>query len=104
MEELDRPYHFENFVHFSNAVDRLKTFKYKLKKLEDYDAQLVSASLITSSLNSIKFTEYKTRIKNMIATMDEEQFGSCTNTGVCEAECPKEISIENISILNKTFS
>ena len=47
--------------------------------------------------------ENKTRIKNMIATMDEEQFGSCTNTGVCEAECPKEISVENIIKLNKSY-
>ena len=47
--------------------------------------------------------ENKTRIKNMISTMDEEQFGSCTNTGVCEAECPKEISVENIIKLNKSY-
>ena len=47
--------------------------------------------------------ENKTRIKNMIATMDNEQFGSCTNTGVCEAECPKEISVENIIKLNKNY-
>tara|TARA_B100000029_G_scaffold223626_1_gene221616 strand:- start:650 stop:1384 length:735 start_codon:yes stop_codon:yes gene_type:complete len=47
--------------------------------------------------------ENKTRIKNMISTMDEEQFGSCTNTGVCEAECPKEISVDNIIKLNKSY-
>ena len=47
--------------------------------------------------------ENKTRIQNMIATMDEEQFGSCTNTGVCEAECPKEISVDNIIKLNKSY-
>ena len=64
MEELDRPYHFENFVHFSSEVERLKNFKYKLKKLEDHEAQLVSASLITSSENSTYFTDYKTKVKN----------------------------------------
>jgi len=47
--------------------------------------------------------ENKTRIKNMIETMDNEQFGSCTNTGVCEAECPKEISVDNIIKLNKSY-
>ena len=47
--------------------------------------------------------ERKDRVLNMVATMDEEGFGSCTNTGACEAECPKNISLENIAILNKEF-
>ena len=33
--------------------------------------------------------------------MDEEGFGNCTNTSACEVECPKEISVENISRLNR---
>ena len=47
--------------------------------------------------------EHSKRVNNLIATMDEEGFGSCTNTGACEAECPKEISIENIVKLNREF-
>ena len=47
--------------------------------------------------------EHKNRVKNMIAQMDSEGFGSCTNTGACEAECPKEISITNIIKLNKEY-
>ena len=43
------------------------------------------------------------RAKNMIAKMDELGFGSCTNTGACEAECPKNVSISNISRLNREF-
>ncbi len=43
------------------------------------------------------------RVQNMIAVMDEEGFGSCTNTGACEVECPKGISLTNIAILNKEF-
>ena len=35
--------------------------------------------------------------------MEEEGFGSCTNTGACEAECPKEISISNIARLNREY-
>ena len=35
--------------------------------------------------------------------MEEEGFGHCTNTGACEAECPKEISIDNISKLNREY-
>jgi succinate dehydrogenase / fumarate reductase iron-sulfur subunit len=45
--------------------------------------------------------ERKTRALNMVAQMDKEGFGSCTNTGACEAECPKEISLTNIARLNR---
>ena len=47
--------------------------------------------------------EHPRRIKDMVSKMDEEGFGSCTNTGACEAECPKEISIDNIIKLNKEY-
>jgi succinate dehydrogenase / fumarate reductase iron-sulfur subunit len=40
---------------------------------------------------------------SMIAQMDKEGFGSCTNTYACEAECPKEISVLNIARLNKEY-
>lgn len=44
--------------------------------------------------------ERKSRALNMVAQMDKEGFGACTNTGACEAVCPKEISITNIARLN----
>ena len=47
--------------------------------------------------------EHSSRINNMINKMDDEGFGSCTNTGACEVECPKEISIDNIIKLNKEY-
>tara|TARA_Y100000994_G_scaffold237121_1_gene228366 strand:+ start:1125 stop:1859 length:735 start_codon:yes stop_codon:yes gene_type:complete len=47
--------------------------------------------------------EHSKRVQNMVAKMDAEDFGSCTNTGACEADCPKEISIENIVKLNKEY-
>ncbi len=47
--------------------------------------------------------EAKERVLNMVATMDEEGFGNCTNTGACEAECPKEISLEHIARMNREF-
>lgn len=47
--------------------------------------------------------ERKQRAVNMVAQMDKEGFGSCTNTGACEAECPKEISLSNIARLNREF-
>jgi Succinate dehydrogenase/fumarate reductase, Fe-S protein subunit len=43
------------------------------------------------------------RAKAMIAKMDELGFGACTNTGACEAECPKGISISHIARLNREF-
>jgi succinate dehydrogenase / fumarate reductase iron-sulfur subunit len=47
--------------------------------------------------------ERKERALNMIAQMDKEGFGSCTNIGACEAECPKGISLENIARLNREY-
>jgi succinate dehydrogenase / fumarate reductase iron-sulfur subunit len=47
--------------------------------------------------------EANRRAKNMIAKMDELGFGNCTNTGACEVECPKGISIAHIARLNREF-
>ena len=47
--------------------------------------------------------EHSKRVQNMVSKMDSEGFGSCTNTGACEADCPKEISIDNIVKLNKEY-
>ena len=43
------------------------------------------------------------RVRNMVAQMDLEGFGNCTNTGACEVECPKEISLDNIARMNREF-
>jgi len=45
--------------------------------------------------------EQKTRVKKMVAQMDAEGFGACTNTGSCSAACPKGISLDNIARLNR---
>lgn len=47
--------------------------------------------------------ERKTRVEKMVAQMDSEGFGACTNTGACEAECPKGISLTNIARLNREY-
>jgi succinate dehydrogenase iron-sulfur subunit len=47
--------------------------------------------------------ERKTRVLNMVAQMDKEQFGGCSFTNACEAVCPKEISVTNIARLNKEY-
>jgi succinate dehydrogenase / fumarate reductase iron-sulfur subunit len=43
------------------------------------------------------------RVQAMVAQMDAEGFGHCTNTGACEAECPKEISVSNIARMNRDY-
>ncbi|MDB4174144.1 succinate dehydrogenase/fumarate reductase iron-sulfur subunit [Bacteroidia bacterium] len=47
--------------------------------------------------------EAKERAQNMVAQMDAEGFGNCTNTGACEVECPKGISLSNIARMNREF-
>jgi len=43
------------------------------------------------------------RVRKMVATMDDEGFGMCSNIGACEADCPKSISIENIARMNREY-
>jgi succinate dehydrogenase / fumarate reductase iron-sulfur subunit len=47
--------------------------------------------------------ERKTRVLNMVAQMDKEGFGACTNTGACEAVCPKGINLGNIARMNAEY-
>ncbi|MBI4536311.1 MAG: succinate dehydrogenase/fumarate reductase iron-sulfur subunit [Ignavibacteriae bacterium] len=48
-------------------------------------------------------TERAQRVEAMVAQMDEEGFGACSNTYACEAECPKEISVDHIARLNREY-
>ncbi|MBX3101996.1 MAG: succinate dehydrogenase/fumarate reductase iron-sulfur subunit [Bacteroidetes bacterium] len=47
--------------------------------------------------------EKRERVKAMVAQMDAEGFGNCSNTGACEAECPKGISLSNIARMNREY-
>jgi succinate dehydrogenase / fumarate reductase iron-sulfur subunit len=47
--------------------------------------------------------ERRERVQKMVSTMDELGFGACTNTGACEAECPKGISVTHIARLNREY-
>jgi succinate dehydrogenase / fumarate reductase iron-sulfur subunit len=47
--------------------------------------------------------EAERRARNMVGQMDEEGFGNCSNTGACEVECPKEISLSTIARMNREF-
>ncbi|MBN1183919.1 MAG: succinate dehydrogenase/fumarate reductase iron-sulfur subunit [Bacteroidales bacterium] len=63
----------------------------------------VSAKVSQFALLPQGKVEAKERVKNMVAEMDRLGFGNCTNTGACEAECPKEIKLTNIARLNREF-
>ena len=63
----------------------------------------VSAKVSQLSLLPQGRVEAKERVLNMVKQMDKEGFGNCSNTGACEVECPKGISLENIAILNREF-
>ncbi len=63
----------------------------------------VSAKISQLALLPQGKIEATARVKNMVAQMDEEGFGNCTNTGACEIECPKGISLENIARMNREF-
>ncbi len=63
----------------------------------------VSAKVSQLSLLPQGQPERKMRAERMVAQMDEEGFGACTNTGACSAECPKSISLEHIARLNREY-
>ncbi len=63
----------------------------------------VSAKVSQLSLLPQGKIEKQDRVLNMVKQMDEEGFGNCTNTGACEAECPKSISLENIARMNREY-
>ena len=63
----------------------------------------VSAKVSQFALLPQGQVEAHDRVLNMVKHMDEEGFGNCTNTGACEVECPKGISLENIARMNREF-
>jgi succinate dehydrogenase / fumarate reductase iron-sulfur subunit len=63
----------------------------------------VSAKVSQMALLPQGQVEAKTRVLNMVDQMDLEGFGACTNTGACSAECPKEISLDNIARMNREY-
>lgn len=63
----------------------------------------VSAKVSQLALLPQGRVEAAKRAKSMVAKMDDLGFGNCTNTGACEVECPKNVSISNIARLNREF-
>lgn len=63
----------------------------------------VSAKVSQFALLPQGQVEATDRVLNMVKQMDEEGFGNCSNTGACEVECPKGISLENIARMNREF-
>ena len=63
----------------------------------------VSAKVSQFALLPQGRVEATERVLNMVEAMDNEGFGNCTNTGACEVECPKGISLENIARMNREY-
>ena len=63
----------------------------------------VAAKVSQFSLLPQGKVEARDRVINMVNQMDAEGFGNCTNTGACEVECPKGISLENIARMNREY-
>ncbi|MEI6815638.1 MAG: succinate dehydrogenase/fumarate reductase iron-sulfur subunit [Bacteroidota bacterium] len=63
----------------------------------------VSAKVSQLALLPQGQVERAERVMNMVKAMDEAGFGNCTNTGACEAECPKEVSVSHIARLNREY-
>lgn len=63
----------------------------------------VSAKLAHLSLLPQGQVEAEDRVLSMVAQMDKEGFGACTNVGACSAACPKEIKLENIAKMNSDY-
>ncbi len=64
----------------------------------------VSAKVSQLSLLPQGQVEREERVLNMVEQMDKEGFGNCTNTGACEIECPKGISLDNITRMNRELA
>jgi len=63
----------------------------------------VSAKISQFVLLPQGLVEAKDRVRSMVEKMDELGFGNCSNTGACEAECPKKITLVNIARLNREY-
>ncbi|XOD68740.1 MAG: succinate dehydrogenase/fumarate reductase iron-sulfur subunit [Flavobacteriales bacterium AspAUS03] len=63
----------------------------------------VSAKVSQLALLPQGKVEAQSRVLHMVRQMDEEGFGNCTNTGACEVQCPKGISLENIARMHREF-
>ncbi|WP_339606408.1 succinate dehydrogenase/fumarate reductase iron-sulfur subunit [uncultured Roseivirga sp.] len=63
----------------------------------------VSAKVSQFALLPQGKVEAKERVLNMVQQMDDEGFGNCSNTGACEVECPKGISLDNIARMNREY-
>ena len=63
----------------------------------------VSAKVSQFALLPQGQVEATDRVLNMVKQMDDEGFGNCTNTGACEVECPKGITLENIARMNREY-
>ena len=85
---------------------RVTTCQLHMRKFKDGDTIFIEpfrANAFPIVKDLVVDRSAKERVLNMVNKMDEEGFGNCTNTGACEVECPKGISLDNISRMNREF-
>ncbi len=95
LEDTDIPYHFENFVHFSSAEERLNNFHYKLELIELYNSQSAQLETIQGSTSSSIYTlnqkkEITTKKQNLIKGFDGYEQFLYTETGSNALSWPKD--------------
>lgn len=93
-EDADKAFHAASCIGCGACVAACKNASAML---------FVSAKVSQLALLPQGAPERQERALSMVAQMDAEGFGACTNTGACHAECPKEISLDNIARLNREY-
>ncbi|NND64269.1 MAG: succinate dehydrogenase/fumarate reductase iron-sulfur subunit [Flavobacteriaceae bacterium] len=122
---FDRIQHAGGFISVNTSGNTIDANAIPIEK-EDADASFNAAACIgcgacvaaCKNASAMLFTSAKVsqfallpqgkveatrRVLNMVEQMDKEGFGNCTNTGACEVECPKGISLENIARMNREY-
>ena len=81
-------------------------YEHKINDRKGYDQGKIKQLFVGAKVSQYALlpqgqVEAADRVRNMVAQMDLEGFGNCTNTGACEIECPKGISLDNIARMNR---
>ena len=106
-ETIDVPYHFENFVHFGSATERLKNFEYKLSLLELYNRQIGEIESITTTIPNVALNNKESLVSKktkLIKGLDGYEQFLYYETGSNKFTWPKHTSTNTGSLLHSVTS